>query len=289
MATAVSTEVLGSSMANSSPPTRKRSITRASHLAHRVSHRSKCLVTRGVADPVVDELEVVEVHEHEGEVVVVLLDEGQLRCQLLVEGSLVAQAREPVAPRVLARLLVHRFQIGPRSGDLAQRAQEVEQQCQRHDAGRQDDHGETDDDLTAQSTIASCAAGLGRSRHVAGGGGTVGPHDQPGDGGRPRHGRQNGQADERRSQVPAVSRSRRSEVARIRGRGHARSVGRLDRQSTPSGPGWVVARCRYPDPGPRAQARLPGTALHRTAHVPSPPARTRSTLRDQPDCPCRCM
>ena len=114
----------------------------AQRVADGVGHAQQQLVARRMALVVVDDLEVVEVDEQQGDRHLVAPVEVQLPIELLLEGAVVAQAGEAVVERVLARLPVEHLQLRLRLGQVVEGLQERA----RHDHGHEhDQQGEADE------------------------------------------------------------------------------------------------------------------------------------------------
>ena len=99
---ASSATVPGISTANSSPPIRNARSDRRRCAPEQLADLGQGLVADGVAGRVVDELEIVEVDEHERDQVPVAPDSVQLAIELFLERPVVAQPGERVDEGVRA-------------------------------------------------------------------------------------------------------------------------------------------------------------------------------------------
>ena len=115
----------------------ERAVAVAERVADRVRHAEQELVAGGVALAVVDDLEVVEVDEQEGDRDLVAPEEVELAVELLLERAVVPEAGQPVVERVLARLAVEDLELRLRLGKAVERAQE-----RPRDDDRDDEHAD---------------------------------------------------------------------------------------------------------------------------------------------------
>ena len=97
------TSTSGTITANSSPPDAARNVGRADDLADAVGDLGQDRVAGEVADPVVDLLEAVDVHDHEREAPLVPLRAVDLAAERLVEVAAVVEAGEGVEVGELPR------------------------------------------------------------------------------------------------------------------------------------------------------------------------------------------